>query len=191
MTDLQTQKPQPKPSSNIDLQAMTTFPHVSSDYMSDRIRNKFREYSYVTENVEESYVEICPVTKEKIIKTRIVERIKKDENGDPILQVVRDNWANMELFTQDFRLGNLSGRELFVARYNIDLCSDILTVLPSSFSKPALISLERSVCIVETSQSKGGFLRNLFNTFFQHSSLKEDTPAKRSFFGMGKKTKGD
>jgi hypothetical protein len=190
MTDLQTQKQQPKPSNDIDLQAMTTFPHISSDYMSDRVRNKFREYSYVLESVEEHYVELCPVTGAEIPCSRSVERPKRDANGEPLIQVTRDNWANMELFTQDFRLGNLSGRELFVARYNIDLCSDILTALPASFNKPALISLERAVSVVETSQSKGGFLRQLFNTFFQHSSLKEDAPTKRNFFGMGKK-KGD
>jgi len=170
MTDTQEQKQQPKPSSNIDLQAMTTFPHISSDYMSERVRNKFREYDYVRD---------------------VEGKVILNDDGSPQVQVTKDHWANMELFTQDFRLGNLSGRELFVARYNIDLCSDILTALPSSFHKPALISLERAVAIVETSQSKAGFLRTLFNTFFQHSSLKEDSPTKRNFFGMGKKNKSE
>ena len=191
MTELQQQKQQPQPSSNIDLQAMTTFPHISSDYMSDRVRNKFREYEYVTEDVTEHFVEVCPVTGEEIPMSRISKRLKLNDDGSPVVQVTRDNWANMELFTQDFRLGNLGGRELYVARYNIDLCSDILTVLPQSFAKPALICLERSVSIVETSQSKSGFLRTLFNTFFQHSSVKEDAPNKRSFFGLGKKNKGE
>ncbi len=45
------QKKAPKPSNQIDLQALTTFPHVSSDYMSDRVRNKFRTYRYVYEDV--------------------------------------------------------------------------------------------------------------------------------------------
>ena len=162
MNEPQAQKPQPKPSNDIDLQAMTTFPHISSDYMSDRVRNKFREF-----------------------------RVVKDAQGNEQVQITRDLWANMELFTQDFRLGNLSTRELFVVRYNIDLCSDILTALPEYFHKPALISLERAVAVTETSQSKSGFLRTLFNTFFQHSNVRDETPTKRSFFGMGKKNKGE
>jgi len=166
--NVQVQKPLSKPSNEIDLQALTTTPFISSDYMSNRIRNKFREFSYVID-----------AEGEKVL----------DENGNPQLQVTKDLWANMELFTQDFRLGNLNKDESYYVRYNIDLCSDILTALPDSFHKPALILLERSIAVTETSQSKGGFLRRLFNTFFQHSSVKEDAPTKRSFFGLGKKTR--
>jgi len=180
--NIQTQKQQPKPSSDIDLQAMTTFPHISSDYMSDRVRNKFREFDYVTETVKVTLADGSE---------QFHKQVKHDVDGQPEISVSRDLWASMELFTQDFRLGNLSGRELHVARYNIDLCSDVLTALPEFFHKPALISLERAVNIVETSQSKGGFLRKLFNTFFHNSSEREDTPTKRSFFGMGKKNKVD
>ena len=154
MTSEDDSKRRPKPSSDIDLQFMTTLPHISSEYMSPRITNKFKRFA-----------------------------------SDDV--VARDLWASMELFTQDLRLGDLSKEEAFYVRYNIDLATDILTVLPESFSKPALIIFERGVCVTETSQSKGGFLRRMFNTFFQHSSVKEESPAKRSFFGLGKKSKGD
>jgi hypothetical protein len=166
ISGVQTQKPMPKPSSEIDMQAITTFPHISSDYMSDRIRNKFRKFSYSTNSDGDLLV---------------------DENGNPKIQIDRDFWANMEIFTQDFRLGNLNKEEAHYVRYHIDLCSDILTTMPESFHKPALISLQRAIAVTETSQSKGGFLRRMFNTFFSHSSNKEDTPTKRSFFGLGKK----
>ena len=166
--NVQTQKPVSKPTNEIDMQMITTFPFISSDHMSDRIRNKFREFAYVTNEKG--------------------ERVK-DQDGNDQLQVTRDLWANMELFTQDFRLGNMNKDESFYVRYHIDLCSDILTALPESFHKPALIALERSIAVTETSQSKGGFLRRMFNTFFQHSSVKEDAPTKRSFFGLGKKNK--
>ena len=169
-SDVQKQKPLSKPTNEIDMQAITTFPYISSDHMSDRVRNKFREFAYVVDE-----------NGDKVL----------DENGNPRLQVTRDLWANMELFTQDFRLGNLNKDESFYVRYHIDLCSDILTALPESFHKPALIALERSISVTETSQSKGGFLRRMFNTFFQHSSVKEDAPTKRSFFGLGKKNKVD
>ena len=161
-------KSMPKPSNDIDLQAITTFPHISSDYMSDRIRNMFREYDFVRD---------------------AAGKVILDENGKPQVRIVKDLWSVMELFTQDFRLGNMNKEEAFFVRYNIDLCTDILVTMPDSFHKPALILLERSICVTETSQSKGGFLRRMFNTFFSKSSTKDEVPTKRSFFGLGKKNK--
>lgn len=166
----ESKKSQPKPTNEIDLQMITTLPHISSDYMSPAIKNKFRNFEFVLD--EDG-------------------NVKKDGDGNPQIQITRDLWANMEIFTQDFRLGNLSADEAHYVRYHIDLCTDILTALPESFHKPALISLERAIAVSETSQSKGGFLRRMFNTFFSHSSSKEDKPAKRSFFGLGKKNKTD
>ena len=146
-----------KPSNEIDLQVMTTTPHISGQYMSDAIKNKFKLGHY-------------------------------EEN---LFVVDNDFWTNLEIFTQDFRLGNLSKEELFYTRYHLDLFSDILTTMPGSFAKPAFIILERAVSVNETSQSKAGFLRRLFNTFFQHTTgtIKEETP-NRNFFGFGKKKKG-
>lgn len=160
------QKKQPKPTNEIDLQAMTTMPHISSEYMSENIKAKFRDYAYVTDEKG---------------------NILKDEDGNPRIQLTRDLWSVMELFTQDFRLGNLNKTEAVFVRYHIDLCSDILTVLPSKFNQSALIMLERAFSVTETSQSKGGFLRRLFNSIFQHSNVREEQPQKRNFFGMGKK----
>jgi hypothetical protein len=166
--EVQKQKPLSKPSNEIDLQALTTTPFISSDYMSDRIRNKFREFSYVLDKDGK------PVL---------------DDDGNPQLQITKDLWATMELFTQDFRLGNLNKDERYYVKYHIDMCTDTLTVLPDRFNKPALLMLSRATSELETSSSKSGFLRRLFNTFFQHSSVKEDAPTKRSFFGLGKKNK--
>jgi len=165
---VQTQKPLSKPSNEIDLQALTTTPFISSDYMSDRIRNKFREFAYITDDKGELVL---------------------DKDGNPQIQVTKDLWATMELFTQDLRLGNLNKDERYYCKYHIDMCIDTLTVLPDRFNKPALLMLSRATSELETSSSKGGFLRRLFNTFFQHSSVKEDAPTKRSFFGLGKKNK--
>jgi hypothetical protein len=170
MTTNYTQKPMPKPSNDIDLQYMTTLPHISSDYMSERIRNKFREFDYVRDKNGEVVFE---------------------EDGTPKLSITRDDWANMEIFTQDFRLGNLSSTEINEVRYHVDLASDIMNALPAFCIKPALIPLQRSIGITETSQSKGGFLRKLFNTFFNKQSVVQQEPSKRSFFGIGKKNKVD
>ena len=165
---IQTQKPMSKPSNEIDLQALTTAPFISSDYMSDRIRNKFREFSYIPDG--KGGVEL-------------------EEDGSPKIQITKDLWATMELFTQDLRLGNLNKDERYYVKYHIDMATDTMTVLPDRFNKPALLMLSRATSELETSNSKGGFLRRLFNTFFQHSSVKEDAPTKRSFFGLGKKNK--
>jgi hypothetical protein len=82
----------------------------------------------------------------------------------------------------------LSKEELYYTRYHLDLFNDIMTTMPPTFAKPAFILLERAVSVNETSQSKGGFLRRLFNTFFQHSTgvVREETP-KSNFWGFGKK----
>lgn len=169
MTD-DKQSKAPKPSNQIDLQAITTFPHISSDYMSDAVRNKFRLYRLT---IDDNGI------------------VVKDSNGNPTYEIVRDFWANMELFTQDMRLGNLNKDESFYARFHTDLAVDILTALPESFSKAALISFERATSVLEISQSKNGFLRRMFNTFFQNVSSKEEFQTKRSFFGLGKKNKVD
>jgi len=178
IAQLQRQKTLSKPSNEIDLQAMTTSPFISSDYMSDRIRNKFREFAYVTEDV---------VGADGVV----VKKIKLDEHGAPQLQVTKDLWASMELFTQDLRLGNLNKDERYYVKYHLDLCLDTLTVMPESFHKPALIMLARATSELESSSSKTGFLRRLFNTFFHSTSVKEDAPTKRGLFGLGKKNKSE
>ena len=153
--DIQTQQEKPNPNNEIDFQNQTTSPFISSEFVSDRLRNKFR---------------IIDIDK---------------ESGNYV--VLKDYWANLEVFTQDWRLGNIVKEEAFYIRYNLDLSQDILTALPSEFSKCALMLLERSISVNETSQSKGGFLRRMFNSFFQHTSTKEESKPRRSFFGLGKK----
>jgi len=162
------QKQQPKPSNAIDLQSITTFPHISSDYVSVDLKNKFRFYSYVLDKQGEHVL---------------------NEDGSPKLQLVKDYWGVMDIFTQDLRLSNMNKEESVYVRYHLNLCSDILTALPKSFCQCAVISLQRATTVNETSQGKNGFLRRMFNTFFSNQSVKEESPTKRSFFGMGKKVK--
>jgi len=166
--DIQKQKQKLRANTSIDLQAMTIEPFLPSEYVSDRLRNKFREFAYVLDK-EGNYV--------------------LDKNKQPMIKISRDIWGAIEIFTQDWRLGNASRQEIKYIVYNLDLCIDILTVLPDEFNRPAFLLLSRSTAVMETSQSYKGFLRNLFNTFFHNQTLKEDTPSKRNFFGMGKKTK--
>jgi hypothetical protein len=157
--DLQKEKTKTNPNNEIDFQNATTSPFISSEFMTDRVRNKFRD------------------------------RVIVESEGKKEIRTVRDYWANMELFTQDLRLSNINKDESFYVRYNYDLAQDILTTLPTNFSKSALILIERSTVVLETAQSKSGFLRRMFNSFFQHTSSKEEPQTKRSFFGLGKKQK--
>ena len=162
----QREKEKLRPQNTVDLQVMTTEPVLPSEYISDRLRNKFRTFVHVRDKDG---------------------KLVNDDEGNVKVAISRDFWSVMEIFTQDWRLGNLQNQELTFVRYNLDLCTDILTVLPEKFSKPALILLERSVAIIETSQSRKGFLRQLFNTFFSNQKVATDEPKKRSFFGLGKK----
>ena len=108
----------------------------------------------------------------------------KDKDGKPVF--LQDSlWGMLGYFTRDMRLANLSSwdNELQTCRFYIDLANDMLLC---GMLKPFLICLSRAACILETSQSKGGFLRRLFNTFRKEEYTQQLEPPKKGFFG-GKK----
>lgn len=94
-------------------------------------------------------------------------------------------WGLLGIYTRDLRLGNLSdwNNELIVCRYMIDLASDLLS---SNMAEPFLISMSRAASILETSQSKGGFLRKIMNTLIQKQTVQQLEPPKRGFMGGNK-----
>ena len=111
-----------------------------------------------------------------------------DENG----QVQMDKaslWGLLGFFTRDMRLGNLSSfdNELQTCRYHFDLANDYLSV---DMGEPFIIALERGVNIVETSQSKGGFLRRITNTLRHENISQNSEPPKKQFFGGSKEKRG-
>lgn len=144
-----------RPANEIDLQVMTTEPLISSEFMPEGIKNKFRDL--------------------EVINNR--------------LMITKDYWSTIDLFTRDNRLGNLDKLELYYFRYQMNLCSDILTTMPDEFKRSAFLILERAVCCVESSNSKNGFLRRLFNSLFQHQiqTIKDEQPKKTNFFNWGNK----
>lgn len=116
----------------------------------------------------------------------------KDKEGKPLLDkdgniLVTKNslWGLLGFFTRDMRLGNLSSfdNELNTCRYMIDLANDFLSI---DMIEPFLVSLSRSATILETSQSKAGFLRRLMNTLRQEHINTNLDPPKKTLFG-GKK----
>lgn len=127
--------------------------------------------------------------KEKLSKhyvTRDVEgNVIKNEAGH--VEVSKSSlWGLLGFYTRDLRLANLSewNGELQTCRYMIDLANDYLS---ENMTDPFIIALSRAVSILETSQSKGGFLRKQMNTLTQKSVSQNLDPPKKGFFGGGKK----
>lgn len=106
-----------------------------------------------------------------------------DEKGETTVTKA-SLWGLLGFFTRDMRLGNLSSfdNELQTCRYHIDLANDLLTV---DMIEPFLVALSRSASILETSQSKGGFLRRMMNTIRQEHVQQQLEPPKKKFFGGG------
>ena len=151
---------EPRPTTDLDLQQGLTDPFISSPYVDESLKDKFKEYEYI-----------------------------KDENGKVKVYLKRDLWTVLNIFTRDWRLGNIDKKEEAVyIRHFLDLTTDIITVLGDDFRESAIISLERAFAVNETSQSKGGFLRRLLNTFIHQTNKTDDDTKKRSLFGLGKKT---
>ena len=108
-----------------------------------------------------------------------------NENGETIC--IKDYWGIIKTRTQDLRLSNLDRGELNYINYHMDLCDDVMTLMPPTFNRVGMLLLGRVSTRVETAQSKFGFFRKLFNTMFQHQSIKDETAEKRGFWGFGKK----
>lgn len=114
--------------------------------------------------------------------------VLKNEKGD--IEVTKASlWGLLGFYTRDMRLANLSvwDGEMALCRYMIDLANDYLA---SNMVEPFIISLSRAVTIMETSQSKGGFLRKNMNTLRQKTSHENLEPPKKGFFGKGNKQEG-
>ena len=121
--------------------------------------------------------------------------LDRDEKGNPVMVKDKEGntvplgekysmWSLLSFFTRDMRLGNLSewSGELQACRYMIELSNDLLvTDMKTSFS----VALSRVATILETSQSKNGFLRRSMNTLRQEHIRQEVEAPKKSFFGGG------
>ena len=120
----------------------------------------------------------------------------KDEHGQPMfdqsgnpLVTEESLWGILGHYTRDMRLANLSewNNELQTCRYMIDLATDYLV---EGMIPPFISALSRAVTILETSQSKGGFLRKQQNTLTQKNINENREAPKKGFFGGAKKDNG-
>lgn len=124
--------------------------------------------------------ELSDVIKSKLQKGVIVE----DEDGNKFIKN-EDLWGLMSFYSRDLRLANLSTitGELETVRYMLRLANDFLQ---SGFVEPFLICLSEVAGILETSQSKNGFLRKQHNTFTTEQHTQNQEPPKKSLWGTPK-----
>lgn len=171
MNNQQQKNPMPRPNTDLDFQAQLTDPFTSSDYVNVAFTNKFREYVYVLDEKGKPIL---------------------DDNGNQKIVMHKDLWGILQIFNRDWRLGNIDKKEEAVyIRHYLNLTTDILNLLGDDFKQSALICMSYALCINETSQAKGGFLRRMLNTFIHKTSATDDEkPTKSGFFSsFGNKNK--
>jgi hypothetical protein len=114
--------------------------------------------------------------KDKIARYYMVTNSKTGQQ-----EVKKENmWGLLNFYTRDMRLANLDGGELHYCRYYLDLAGDFLQV---DMIEPFLITLSRVASVLETSQSKKGFLRKRMNTITSESYNSDFEPKKKTLFG--------
>lgn len=94
----------------------------------------------------------------------------------------------LSIYTRDMRLANLAKfDELPQVRTLNSLGGDLIF---SEMPMAAAVCIHKSANILETSQSKNGFLRRRMNTFTQEQFKTEMEPPKKSLFGGQKREPG-
>lgn len=111
--------------------------------------------------------DIIPPNLRYRLKNITLER-GKFQDGE-VITTLDDLWDLMGMYTRDMRLANISDTELVYCAYHIDLAQDLLTC---GYPRASMKALSLSATVLELSQSKKGFLRNLFKT--QKKEFKEE-----------------
>ena len=175
MTEQQTdiKRPRQIPQNDLDLNLMTINTEWGSDNIPKELIEKLTQYNYKFIRDENS-------------------KLIKDANGNPIMMGDAEGkpiidkaglWQLLGFYTRDIRLGNLSKQEMTYCQYYLDLANDDLRV---NYIEAFLICLSRTITILELSQSKKGFLRQVMQTLFEHKTSINSEPKKRNIFGLGK-----
>lgn len=147
----------------VDEQQLRTVPNSSLDL------------NFLLTNSAWGSQEVSPDLKKKLTKAAVT-----DENGNEVV-TEESLWGILNYYTRDMRLGNLDKSELDYCRHYIQLAGDYLSV--PFMVEPFIICLSRAASILETSQSKGGFLRRIINTLRSENVSQQIEPPKKAFFG--------
>lgn len=120
------------------------------------------------------------------LKTELTEKYQGQDDAGQQITWEEHYTTVLGIFTRDLRLANLStwDGELVVVRYHLDLATDLIQ---TKMRPAAAAAIARVAGILETSQSKGGFLRRRQNTFTQEHFQSELEPKKKSLFGKQQK----
>lgn len=122
----------------------------------------------------------------KVTNPAYSERIAAPSN------ISADEWLELQkemaVYTRDLRLGNIQNKHYERALKYLSIAGDCMS---EGMLDPAKSSLRRVVDIIELSQSRGGFLRNLINTLIRRDAVSQEiTDNKSNFWGKRKKDDG-
>lgn len=90
----------------------------------------------------------------------------------------------LDIMKRDLRLGNLKQAEVDKCQEGINLALDCLD---HGYTESSILLIGRVAAIIDTSQSRKGFLRKLFGTATIRRENIEFEPRKRGLFGGTKK----
>jgi len=110
--------------------------------------------------------------------TKKTEYIDKD-TGILVKKVEEKLWEQLQFFTRDLRLGNLTSTEIVFCTHYLDLAADFLK---EGYIDAFTVALCRVARTTELSQSRGGFLRKRLNTFTRENKDSFDSPKKSGVF---------
>ena len=105
--------------------------------------------------------------------------IIKDEGGNPVVLEKKQLWDRFSIYTRDVRLANIDGQELVYVNYMLDLAFQLLQ---KDMYRAASLALGYAATVLETSQSKKGFLRRRMNTLTSENIHAELEPPKKKLF---------
>jgi len=104
--------------------------------------------------------------------------------ADRMIAMADDVWSTLQpIFTRDLRLGKINDDEIIIVRHYLELAHDCLQ---SGYPLACVTCLSRVAAVIEPSQSRGGWLRRLFNTLRMERSDELIEPKKRSLLGKQK-----
>lgn len=112
---------------------------------------------------------------------KIIAHVQTEKEG--VVAITDNFWEMLGYYTRDVRLGNLSQfyGEVYYVQYYLDLAGDCLRY---GYLKSFLKSLSLAITLLETSQSRAGFLRKRQGTITQEKHSTESfEPKKQSLFG--------
>ena len=146
--------PSMNPENNLEATMLVTNPVWGS---SDEVNNEF----------------ISRITETK-------KGIMYDENGQPHLVAEKnDIWQQLQMFTRDLRLGNLSTSEVKYCDFYLKLGGDFLN---DNYFNAFIVCMNRVASKIELSQSHKGFFRNIMKTLTREHHEKIENVKKGGIF---------